>query len=484
MPPKGKKPKFVPLTEDWGTLDETDTTGTGLDMSFSLTLAPAVEAVTQGRPTVTPPMRRGGQPQRQRYPGSYSGGHSGAVRQPPVAAGRPHDESYVLPTQAPFIAKIINAAYSVTEDDLMRALSSLPVKDIKPFGHKGGNFLVEFQDVQGLKQCLDKYWGFEIKGRPIKTFVAEPRNSATDASNWRGATEPSAIGGMFEQEPNERRQHRGPPQRGFRGDRDSFRNERGERDSHREDRPQRDSKPPGFDPNVLSAWRGSTVPSSIEIEVKPEQERRPQRVPRRRSPHKEDTVPKEERAPREPTVPDKIDNWRGSTVASSLDMTMTSRKDVVIKKSRVDVSDFDTIRASEPQLEEELLRGDTSLFPKQRKNDHRSKPRRDSDPRLEMKREKSQHRRNSRKEEVQTSDQWRSEERIQDKKPRREGQHQSKPRRDKPHHKNSFREAKHHDKPQTEEVRQRQAPPQREETPQAPPANQANMFALLSSEMA
>ncbi|KAL0246340.1 hypothetical protein GEMRC1_007552 [Eukaryota sp. GEM-RC1] len=126
---------------------------------------------------------------------------------------RPHDESYDLPTEAPFTAKIINAAYSVTEDDIKQTFSSLFVKNVRPFGRKGANFLVEFQDVQGLKQCLDKFWMFEIKGRPIKTFVADPpKTSVTDhVSNWRGAVEPSAISSTFQTHQPENRRRRVPP---------------------------------------------------------------------------------------------------------------------------------------------------------------------------------------------------------------------------------------------------------------------------------
>ncbi|KAL0239906.1 hypothetical protein GEMRC1_010014 [Eukaryota sp. GEM-RC1] len=189
MPPKEKKPKFVPITEDWGTLDETESTGTGLDMSFSLTLSPSVEATTQRRHVVTPSTRQTSLPQRSHQ------------RQPPATTDRPLRESYVLPTQAPFTARIVNAPLNVTKNDIRRTFSSLSVTDVRPnnrfSGKKSGNIYVDFQDVDGLKQCLDKYWMFEINGRPIRTYVADaPKSTATChrvTTNLRGVSEPLVI---------------------------------------------------------------------------------------------------------------------------------------------------------------------------------------------------------------------------------------------------------------------------------------------------
>ncbi|KAL0246724.1 hypothetical protein GEMRC1_007935 [Eukaryota sp. GEM-RC1] len=211
--------------------------------------------------------------------------------------------SYLLPTKAPFTARIVNAAHNVTEDDIKHSFSSLSVKEVRSLCHKPGVFFVEFQDAEGLKQCLDHYWLFEIKGRPIRTFIVPPpRPSVKNIDNCcRGETEASVV----EPEHQEKHQHRVPSQW----------------ISFKEDRPEREFRSCGFD---LNEWRGSTVPSSVEIDVKPEQERRPLRARRHRSPHKEETLPKEDRPQRESKPPgfdpNVLSAWRGSTVPSSVEI--------------------------------------------------------------------------------------------------------------------------------------------------------------------
>ncbi|KAL0242396.1 hypothetical protein GEMRC1_004959 [Eukaryota sp. GEM-RC1] len=115
---------------------------------------------------------------------------SRGVRQP--SSLRPPQEVYELPPEAPFTAKIDNVAHSTTKDHIKHAFSSLPVKEVRSSSNVSGRFFVEFLDVQGLKQCLDQFWMFEINGRPIHPYVASvPRSSAMDDDDCRGATLPS-----------------------------------------------------------------------------------------------------------------------------------------------------------------------------------------------------------------------------------------------------------------------------------------------------
>ncbi|KAL0246050.1 hypothetical protein GEMRC1_007266 [Eukaryota sp. GEM-RC1] len=109
--------------------------------------------------------------------------NSRVARQPHTFTERPHLENYELPFEAPFTAEIVNVAYSATEADIQRAFSSLHVTEVRPSCDKRGRFFVEFLDVQGLKQCLDKYWMFKIHGRPIRTYVASVTQSSSDPLN-------------------------------------------------------------------------------------------------------------------------------------------------------------------------------------------------------------------------------------------------------------------------------------------------------------
>ncbi|KAL0240029.1 hypothetical protein GEMRC1_010136 [Eukaryota sp. GEM-RC1] len=101
----------------------------------------------------------------------------------PVYSIRPGHEQYELPSEAPFTAEIVIDAHSVTEIDISHAFSSLPVTGIRSPPNTTGQFFVEFSDVQGLKQCLDKYWMFKIRGRHIRTYVASAHRSSLQPMN-------------------------------------------------------------------------------------------------------------------------------------------------------------------------------------------------------------------------------------------------------------------------------------------------------------
>ncbi|KAL0239704.1 hypothetical protein GEMRC1_009812 [Eukaryota sp. GEM-RC1] len=106
-----------------------------------------------------------------------------AGEQPQVSTPRTSLEEYELPPEAPFTAKIVNVAYSATEADIKQAFSSLPVKEVRSPSNIPGTFFVEFLHVQGLKQCLDKYWMFKIHDRPIRTYVASAPQSSVKPLN-------------------------------------------------------------------------------------------------------------------------------------------------------------------------------------------------------------------------------------------------------------------------------------------------------------
>ncbi|KAL0229636.1 hypothetical protein GEMRC1_013181 [Eukaryota sp. GEM-RC1] len=88
----------------------------------------------------------------------------------PVYSIRPGHEQYELPSEAPSLPK-------------SHAFSSLPVTGIRSPPNTTGQFFVEFSDVQGLKQCLDKYWMFKIRGRHIRTYVASAHRSSLQPMN-------------------------------------------------------------------------------------------------------------------------------------------------------------------------------------------------------------------------------------------------------------------------------------------------------------
>ncbi|KAL0239825.1 hypothetical protein GEMRC1_009933 [Eukaryota sp. GEM-RC1] len=104
-------------------------------------------------------------------------------REPAVSTLRPGHEEYELPSEAPFTAKLVNVAYNATEDDIQRVFSSLPIKVVQSPFNMPGIFFVEFLDVQGLKQCLDQYWMFDINGSPIRTYVASAPQSSVEPLN-------------------------------------------------------------------------------------------------------------------------------------------------------------------------------------------------------------------------------------------------------------------------------------------------------------
>ncbi|KAL0239539.1 hypothetical protein GEMRC1_009647 [Eukaryota sp. GEM-RC1] len=120
--------------------------------------------------------------------------------EPHISTLRPNHEQYELPSETPFTAKIVNVAYSATEADIRQAFSSLPVKKVRSPSNIPGTFFVQFLDVQGLKQCLDEYWMFEIHGRPIRTYVAstprysvKPLNSSTFSSKPNTEPKPREL---------------------------------------------------------------------------------------------------------------------------------------------------------------------------------------------------------------------------------------------------------------------------------------------------
>ncbi|KAL0239365.1 hypothetical protein GEMRC1_009473 [Eukaryota sp. GEM-RC1] len=116
-----------------------------------------------------------------------------ACEEPLISTLLPNHEEYELPSEAPFTAKIVNVAYNATEADIRQAFSSLPVKEVRSPSNIPGTFFVEFLDVQGLKQCLDKYWMFKIHGRPIRTYVAStPRSSVKPLNTSTFSSKPNA----------------------------------------------------------------------------------------------------------------------------------------------------------------------------------------------------------------------------------------------------------------------------------------------------
>ncbi|KAL0229137.1 hypothetical protein GEMRC1_013757 [Eukaryota sp. GEM-RC1] len=110
---------------------------------------------------------------------------SKAGRNPNASTSRPDHEEYELPSEAPFTAKLVNVAPSTTEADIKRAFSSLSVTTVRSSRKIPGTFFVKFHDVQGLKQCLDKFWMFKIHDRPIRTYVASAPQSSVKPLNVR-----------------------------------------------------------------------------------------------------------------------------------------------------------------------------------------------------------------------------------------------------------------------------------------------------------
>ncbi|KAL0240139.1 hypothetical protein GEMRC1_010246 [Eukaryota sp. GEM-RC1] len=121
-------------------------------------------------------------PSRGRDPPHHSFS-SKAGEEPHVSTPRPSHEEYELPSEAPFIAEIATVANSTTEADIKQAFSSLHVKEVRSSSNMLDTFFVEFLDVQGLKQSLDKYWMFKIHGRPIRTYVASAPQSSVEPLN-------------------------------------------------------------------------------------------------------------------------------------------------------------------------------------------------------------------------------------------------------------------------------------------------------------
>ncbi|KAL0239430.1 hypothetical protein GEMRC1_009538 [Eukaryota sp. GEM-RC1] len=137
------------------------------------------------RTAVTSPSRGSDPP-----PHSFS---SKAGEESHTSTLRPSHEEYELPSVAPFTAKIVNVAYSATEADIKQAFSSLHVKEVRSPSNMPGTFFVEFLDVQGLKQCLDKYWVFKIHGHPIHTYVASaPQFSVKPLNTSNISSKPNA----------------------------------------------------------------------------------------------------------------------------------------------------------------------------------------------------------------------------------------------------------------------------------------------------
>ncbi|KAG5371075.1 hypothetical protein CKK34_1215 [Yarrowia sp. E02] len=268
--------------------------------------------------------------EQQSYGGYSSNNNSSSygASQSSYAPKREYTETPV-PDVAPWLAKVINLPYDITEESVQQFFGpGFDIKEInlvmdRDTGKPRGMVNMEFGDKASLERALT-LTGQSFGGRPARVFVSTPRDTRTER-DWtrRGPLPP--IEGESRADTRDWSRRPAPPVSDF--------------DGPRETREAREAREDAENPRDFSNWsRRGPLPSNDNEQRKTRgmefRERRTRQDdpenPRdfgnweRRGPPKGDAVLPEqrERAPRparkerSPTRADQVDSWRGDAKPS------------------------------------------------------------------------------------------------------------------------------------------------------------------------